>query len=270
MKHIIIGDVHGQWEALEELLSKCGDGQVYSVGDLTDKGPDAAKCIGTLASINAILVNSNHDQRYINWLNKDRTLQSVEESQTGEFSEERIRQYRDIKALPSYAIEWFKSAKTIHTIALPNGYVVTLIHAGVLPSTNLYADKIGGKTFNEIIRVRYIHEKTHEFVRLVRDDKGDYPDESPSWKPETNDCIPWQCAYDGRYGTIVHGHIIVGDKPKLWHSDLLGGHVWDGTMSASINSWDVISIDTGAGNNKYLTALILDDSGKFSFEQVKI
>ena len=45
---LIVGDVHGCWEELQELLraAQIGDGdQVIAVGDIVDRGPDSAKVL---------------------------------------------------------------------------------------------------------------------------------------------------------------------------------------------------------------------------------
>ncbi len=96
----------------------------------------------------------------------------------------------------------------------------TVVHAGVLPSTDLlHLDK---KEAAKVIRVRYVDYKGR-FVTLDRSD------------PQIH--FWWSELYDGRYGTIIYGH-----QPFL---------------RPRIDRF-AIGIDTGAVYGNALTALVIE------------
>jgi predicted phosphodiesterase len=67
---LIVGDVHGCREELEDLLEESGwedgDGLVL-VGDLVAKGPDSLGVIRLLRELGARAVRGNHDQHCLAW-----------------------------------------------------------------------------------------------------------------------------------------------------------------------------------------------------------
>ena len=67
---LIVGDVHGCREELEDLLEESGweeDDQLVSVGDLVAKGPDSLGVIRLLRKVGAWAVRGNHDQHCLRW-----------------------------------------------------------------------------------------------------------------------------------------------------------------------------------------------------------
>lgn len=64
-RRIIIGDVHGHYEALTNLLEFVNlevNDQVYFLGDLIDRGPDSAKVINLIRDRGYISLMGNHEQ----------------------------------------------------------------------------------------------------------------------------------------------------------------------------------------------------------------
>ncbi|MCB9833520.1 MAG: metallophosphoesterase family protein [Planctomycetes bacterium] len=64
MRYGILGDIHGNLEALDAVLSslaKEGVDRVLSVGDVVGYGADPSACIGRLRDIDAAVVAGNHD-----------------------------------------------------------------------------------------------------------------------------------------------------------------------------------------------------------------
>jgi len=64
----IIGDIHGCYDELAELISKIPNPKnttIISVGDIIEKGPDSEKCLTLLRDHNALFVYGNHE---ISWL----------------------------------------------------------------------------------------------------------------------------------------------------------------------------------------------------------
>ncbi len=68
-RSIIFGDIHGCLEELKELLDeiefKFGEDLLYSVGDLTDRGPYSQGVVALARRLNIKCVQSNHDERYV-------------------------------------------------------------------------------------------------------------------------------------------------------------------------------------------------------------
>ena len=68
MKHVFIGDIHGQWEVVEEALAK--DGIKIFVGDIMDSftrsANDMARCLDLLLENECILLAGNHELGYCN------------------------------------------------------------------------------------------------------------------------------------------------------------------------------------------------------------
>ena len=67
---LIVGDVHGCREELEDLLEQSGweeDDQLVSVGDLVAKGPDSLGVVRLLRKLGARAVRGNHDQHCLKW-----------------------------------------------------------------------------------------------------------------------------------------------------------------------------------------------------------
>ena len=62
-KFAVIGDIHGCYEALSELYGKIirHTAEVYSVGDLIDRGPDSKKVIQFCIDNNIKSVKGNHE-----------------------------------------------------------------------------------------------------------------------------------------------------------------------------------------------------------------
>lgn len=60
----VIGDIHGCVKTLKELYSKL-DGEIYSVGDLVDKGPDSSGVLDFVIKKKIKCVLGNHDIFFI-------------------------------------------------------------------------------------------------------------------------------------------------------------------------------------------------------------
>jgi serine/threonine protein phosphatase 1 len=66
MKTVVIGDIQGCYQELEELLDRVGPDQIVAVGDLVDRGPDSAAVLDFFkTSSNARSVMGNHEWKHI-------------------------------------------------------------------------------------------------------------------------------------------------------------------------------------------------------------
>lgn len=248
----IIGDVHGITLELQELLDKVPSGsKIISLGDLTDKGPDSSLSCEIMANSGATLVASNHDEKYVDFIRKNRSPESIKNVERRKVYESLSRKAKDylVSRIPYYE---FNSG--------------ICVHAGIGPKHNV-SSSMDGKTFNEIIRLRYINRNTLEKVSTTHTPEG--------WGPDIPIEQTWnyQEVYDKRYGTIFHGHNVYSyEQPKLWFER--NGERWESYGNEkddySLDDLLVCSIDLGGVYGGHLCAAVVDsDTNKVSFLQVK-
>jgi serine/threonine protein phosphatase 1 len=64
----VLGDIHGSFAALQELLPKLGDRELFVIGDVCDRGPDTKRVIDLLVSKKARGVLGNHEEWFRQWV----------------------------------------------------------------------------------------------------------------------------------------------------------------------------------------------------------
>lgn len=71
MRYFIIGDIHGCYDELRDLLDKAAlnsDDQIISIGDLVDRGSDSASVIEFFRDTpNVSAIMGNHERKHIRW-----------------------------------------------------------------------------------------------------------------------------------------------------------------------------------------------------------
>lgn len=69
-RSVIIGDIHGCSDALQRLLDALPDDieQIYSVGDLVDRGPDSKGVVQLCMDNNIKAVRGNHEDMFLDFL----------------------------------------------------------------------------------------------------------------------------------------------------------------------------------------------------------
>jgi len=70
MSSIVVGDVHGCLEELDELLALLGprrDHRLVFAGDLVDRGPDSVGVVRRVRELGADCVLGNHDEKHVRW-----------------------------------------------------------------------------------------------------------------------------------------------------------------------------------------------------------
>jgi serine/threonine protein phosphatase 1 len=69
MKQLVIGDVHGCYDELRELLDKVGlgdDDQIICIGDIVDRGPDNARALDFFRTTpNVGSIQGNHERKHV-------------------------------------------------------------------------------------------------------------------------------------------------------------------------------------------------------------
>lgn len=71
-KSIIVGDIHGCIETFRELLDKLPDDidQIYTVGDLIDRGAGVKEVVQECMDRNIISVRGNHEDMFLDYIRK--------------------------------------------------------------------------------------------------------------------------------------------------------------------------------------------------------
>ena len=72
MRRFVMGDIHGEYELLMDVLQKSGfnygEDLLIQLGDLVDRGPEPFKCILELIKIkNTVFIRGNHDECFMQW-----------------------------------------------------------------------------------------------------------------------------------------------------------------------------------------------------------
>jgi len=71
MRYFIIGDIHGCYAELQDLLAKAAltsDDQIISIGDMVDRGLDSASVIEFFRDTpNADSIMGNHERKHVRW-----------------------------------------------------------------------------------------------------------------------------------------------------------------------------------------------------------
>src|SRR6478736_6279703 len=71
MRTLVMGDIHGAYQALIQCLDRAGFvpgiDRLIQLGDVVDRGPDSYECVEYLLSIpNLVAIKGNHDE----WLHE--------------------------------------------------------------------------------------------------------------------------------------------------------------------------------------------------------
>lgn len=74
MRRFVLGDIHGEYDYLVDVLQKCGfdyeNDILYHVGDIVDRGLEPFVCIDELLKIkNLVLIKGNHDECFVGYAN---------------------------------------------------------------------------------------------------------------------------------------------------------------------------------------------------------
>ncbi len=107
MRTLIIGDIHGCWDELQDLLDRAGladDDAIISVGDLVDRGPDSARVLDFFQTTpNARTIMGNHEYKHVRAARNETSLSNsllIAREQIGEARYPDALQY--MAALPTY------------------------------------------------------------------------------------------------------------------------------------------------------------------------
>lgn len=120
---VVVGDLHGCRDELEDLLSHVGfdvGDRLVSVGDLVVRGPDPAGTIDLLQSVSARVVRGNHEDRLLRYRQSRPGTVQLGSLQRETVRALRRRHWEFLASLPLY-------------LDLPE-HNLRVVHAGVDPS----------------------------------------------------------------------------------------------------------------------------------------
>ncbi|KAI5464088.1 Metallo-dependent phosphatase-like protein [Mariannaea sp. PMI_226] len=138
---IVIGDIHGMLEPLNELLKKSQfdpeKDHVISVGDMINKGPDSAKVVERLMELNATAVRGNHEDRVlVAWsgLNEQEGVGAYLDSDHEALRRGKDKDLATARTLSGSQIEWLMNLPVVITIEPLSLFIV---HAGLVPGLTI-------------------------------------------------------------------------------------------------------------------------------------
>jgi len=237
-RFIVVGDVHGCLEELDELLLKVefrpGDQDcLVFAGDLVDRGPDPVGCVRRARELGASCVMGNHEEKHIRWRNWETKLVNGEAKKNPmrRFDEARMIEHNNLndedmnylRAMP----------KTIGLGHQP----WLVVHAGFECNGVPYTEQ----SRDSVCRVRNVGPDG----KMASDHKNPLVDVPGS--------VPWGMRWQGPEN-VIYGHAVHSrTEPRV------DAHV----------GYACYGIDTGCVFGGRLTALVLPDGKPPEFVQVQ-
>lgn len=236
---IVIGDVHGCLEELQELLrvvQYTSDDRLVFLGDLIDRGPDPVGVVRYVRELGAESVLGNHCEMHLRWrAHEDVKLVTGKRNPMRPFSELRAVQNRSFS---DQDIKWMKSLPIY--IALGGGFVA--VHAGMKPGTLIHAQER-----DDMLHIRFVDKETLKPIPL-----------GESFVPPPGS-VMWTDKWDGPE-SIIYGHFAQPDGPiqtskKVNPPFPVFKDVWPETVHT-------IGLDTGCVFGGSLSAMVTEDDFK--------
>ncbi len=218
---IVIGDIHGCWDELAELLRRLDPADkdvVVSVGDIVAKGPDAVRCLDLWRERGYLAVQGNNEVKLLDqatpilrFLARDPVLRRGD--------------------LLRFITSWPRA------IDFPDSGI-TVVHGGFLPHTSIGADEVE-RDKDVIHHLRWIRRKNGDWHPV------------PKEKKKKGDVL-WTEKWDGdRF--VVYGHTPL-HEPKIdeFALGLDTGCVYGGKLTAAVwdGAWTTVAVKA---KRKYAT-----------------
>jgi hypothetical protein len=251
-RNIIVGDIHGCLEELEELLTIIkleSTDHLVLIGDLIDRGPDAPGVVKKCAQLSqccaVTLILGNHEEKLLRYLKHLRRKTGIEQQMKGT---EEFPQL--IQALTEEEHAFLENAYYSYQFE-----GLTLVHGGVskrlkFPFPATYkVDTHAPKDYpglDLLTKIRYLNPDGN-FVSLNEEGPED---------------AYWAEVYDGSYGHVYFGHQpFMQEHPKCFENatGLDTGCVYGGWLSAAIiegNTRSFISVKAKKTYTKHFSSNI--------------
>lgn len=220
---VVIGDVHGCIEELDELLKKIEYKpeaiDLYFAGDLLDRGPDPIACVRRVRELKAHMIKGNHEDTNLRWRAHEEKQKATGKPNPMHIRPTKFRQENE--ALSDEDIAWMEHLP----LKIDLGDNLWLLHGGCEPRYSLQ-DQLP----NQIIRARYVNEYGAS-VSLKKD------------KSQPDSSVFWTTVWNGPE-SIIYGHNV--------------NSLMDVRIDERPNGAKCIGIDTGCVFGGRLTAYYAD------------
>ena len=176
---IVIGDIHGCYEELIELLERVDPQRhdlVVATGDMTRKGPDPVRCLTLWQKRSYLSVRGNNEEKLLQ-LAKARALRKL-------FLPREDRAVLRKRGLLSFIRRWPL------VIDIPR-LSVAVVHGGFLPRTTM-TEKSIARSAAAITRLRWIRRQGREWCSVGQ-------------SRESNEDVLWAEVWKGPR-TVLYGH----------------------------------------------------------------
>jgi len=221
---VVVGDVHGCIEELDELLKLIqydpAKMRLIFLGDLLDRGPDPVGCVRRVRELGAECIMGNHEEKHLRWHKHEKNREL-----TGKANPMKPMAEAEAKANTALSDQdwtWLKALP----VKLDLGHDWWAVHAGCEPRYTLHK-----QNSSQIMRVRYVDEKG---IGRALGPNLSQPEGTEYWD------MQWKGPESIIYGHCVHDLV----HPRTTHVDL---------------NVSCVGIDTGCCFGGHLTAALLTD-----------
>ena len=212
-KLLVVGDVHGCYDELVELLDICNgrspDVCVVFVGDLINKGPKSAEVVKLVREMNAYSVRGNHDECSLY------TWQCYQEGK-----EPLPPKFEWMRQLSKEDLEWLSQLP--YTLRFPSRKIL-VVHAGLVPGVELE-----NQSLHNLLHMRYVSFNNKTLRFFGHDDPNE-------------DTQPWAETWDGLY------HVYFGHNARQFFQDRRKA---TGLDTACVYGGSLTAVFPGEGNRK--------------------
>jgi serine/threonine protein phosphatase 1 len=132
-RRIIIGDIHGHYDALMSLMkivAPSSEDQVYFLGDLIDRGPNSAQVVEFVIRNNYPCLRGNHEEMLLDTLDTEEIDPELYKSWLYNGGYSTITSYNN--NIPTEHIEWMRNLPSYLDLG-----DIWLVHAGVNPNMSI-------------------------------------------------------------------------------------------------------------------------------------
>ena len=197
---LIIGDVHGCYDELQELVEKCNalddKTTIVLTGDLVNKGPKSVETVSFARKIGAFSVRGNHDQSALEEINHRRKNEPVREK------------YKWIYDLEPEDEKYLEELPYTITINMKEDKSLIVVHGGLIPG------------------MRLENQKHSEMVTM----RNYIPDELQGTSQNTVG-VPWASAWEGPEHAVFGHDARRGVQKYPLATGLDSGCVYGGSLT---------------------------------------
>lgn len=215
---IVVGDIHAcleEFDMLMELVEyKKGSNLLILLGDLIDRGPDAAGVVRRAQELEARSVMGNHEEKALRWRRHEARRKADPTHYKNPMADINVSRLAEWARISEEDWEWIN--KMPITFPITRDWVA--VHAGFMPGVVMDQQRA-----NEMMRIRYVKPGAKKMANL--DARGEAPSEA----------VHWTTLWNGPE-KLVYGHYTYMDGYKHTHHTLGidTGCVHGGQLTAAV------------------------------------